>query len=159
METENIKIKNLLKTVMESTSFLQASGEVDFDFFYSTYKILETFTTRDWNHLKNELPKWSEEQLDVLVTTLHDEHGDGNKINDNFFIGYIFSISPDNLAISILDCFLYYFMSENKIESIELLNSIETKVNLLYNKKYIREESEYIYWVNFIEETRRKAVC
>ncbi|WP_281638396.1 hypothetical protein [Flavobacterium marginilacus] len=50
-------------------------------------------------------------------------------------------------------------MSENKIESIELLNLIEAKVNLLYNKKYIKEESEYIYWVNLIEDARKKAVC
>lgn len=158
METENIKITNLLETVTESTSFLQASCEVDFDFFYSVYKILKTFTTKDWNHLKNDLPKWSEDQLNVLVTTLHDEHGDGNKINDNFFIGYIFSISPDNLASSILDSFLYYFMSENNIESIELLNSIETKINLLYKKKYIKEESQYIYWANFIKEASKKNI-
>ncbi len=40
METENIKNKNLLETVTELTSFLQASGEVDFDFFYRAYEIM-----------------------------------------------------------------------------------------------------------------------
>ena len=159
METENIKIKNLLETVTELTSFLQASAETDFDFFYEAYKILVTFSKVDWDCLKDELPKWSEDQLDVLVTTLHNEHGDQNRINDNFFIGYIFTIAPDNLASTILDCFIYYFISENKIESIELLNSIEEKINLLYDGKYIREETEYKFWKKFIQEAKNKAVC
>lgn len=153
----NLKVKNLYETVKELTSFLQASGETDFDFFYSAYKILSSFTKVDWDYLKNELPSWTENQLDVLVTTLHGEYGDESRINDNYFIGYIFTISPDNLASQILDCYLYYFISENKIESIELLNSIENKINMLNDKKYIREKSEYIFWINFIEETRKKA--
>ena len=159
MKTENIKVKNLLETVTESTSFLQASGEIDFDFFYNEYKILLTFTNEDWDCLKNELPNWTEDQLDVLATTLHEEHGSDNRLNDNYFIGYIFTIAPDNLASSIFNCFLYYFISENKIESIDLLNSIEEKINLLYDKKYISEESEYKFWVNYIKETKEKAVC
>ncbi len=159
METENIKIKNLLETVTELTSFLQASNEIDFDFFYNAYKILTTFTIEDWNYLKLELPKWTQDQLEVLVTTLHEEHGSNNRINDNFFIGYIFTIAHDNLASTIFDCFLYYFISENKIESIELINSIEKRIKLLYDKKYIKEESSYKFWLNIIEETRKKAVC
>jgi hypothetical protein len=159
MKAENIKVKTLLETVTKSTTFLQASGEIDFDFFYNEYKILLTFANEDWDCLKNELPNWTEDQLDVLATALHEEHGSDKRLNDNYFIGYIFTIAPDNLASSIFHCFLYYFISENKIESIELINSIEKRIDELYEKKYIQEESQYQFWMSYLSEVRKKAVC
>ena len=159
MEPENIKIKNLLKTVTDLTSCLQASSEVDFYFFSRVHKILETFTAKDWESLKTELPKWNEKQLNVLVQTLDEGDGLNNRINDNFFIGYIFTLSPDNLAITIFYNILDYFFDENEITSIELINSIENRINKLYENKYINEEATYTFWINKIAEARKKAIC
>jgi hypothetical protein len=52
MESENLKISNLLQTVTELTACLQTSGEVDFYFFYRAHKIVETLEVKDFEYLK-----------------------------------------------------------------------------------------------------------
>lgn len=159
MRSENKNVKRLFENVSESTSFLQASGETDHYLFYSTYIILETFTFGDWRDLKRDLPNWNEDQLDVLVTTLSQGDGENNNLGDNYYIGYIFTIAPNVLASSIFyNCFDFFFYN-NEIHSISLLDSIETKINLLFESNFIYEKATYTYWIDYIEKLKKKAIC
>ena len=158
MNSENLNVKHLFENVSELSCFIQANDESDHFLFYSTYLILKTFGNDDWNDLKNELTNWNENQLDVLVTTLFEGDGENNDLEDNFFIGYIFTIAPNDLASTIFYSYFDYFFHENEIHSISFLNSIEEKINLLFESNYIYEKSTYEYWVDYIEKLKKKAI-
>ncbi|RXR23957.1 hypothetical protein [Flavobacterium stagni] len=139
-----IEINNLL---------LHPMGRYEIDgYFWRAHKILETFTSQDWEDLKIDLPKWSQNQLDFLVETLFKGDGLNDPMDDNFFIGYIFTLSENQLASYILSERLHYFLIEQNITSTVLLQSILNRINQLQKTEYRCEENIYAFYVNKINE-------
>jgi len=121
--------------------------------YSSAHKILETFNSEEWEDLKNELPKWNQDQLTVLVETF----GFYNNISNNYIIGYVFTLAMDNLASSMLSPDLLDFFEDNEITSIELLNSIKNRLDKLYTTDYLNDEELYNRWIGRIATAKNKA--
>ena len=151
------KINDLFFRIDYLTLSMQSNREESFHFFEpysSAHKILETFNSEEWDDLKNELSKWNQDQLTVLVETF----GSYNNISNNYIIGYIFTLALDNLASSMLSPDLLDFFEDNEITSIELLNSIKNRLDKLYMTDYLNDEELYNRWIERIATAKNKAI-
>lgn len=143
------KVENLLKEITSlSNESIQLIYEVD-GLCCSAYKVLKSLSVTDRDELILKLPKWTNRQLEVLAFTLHDGNGEGEAIEDNFLLGYVFTLADDSLARDLLNQWLISFFEENNIKSMELLDSIVSRLNILRLNGYI-DESTHDWWIKNI---------
>jgi hypothetical protein len=153
MTTQKSKVETLHEEITKLNSVgIQALYEID-GMGHAALQILKSFTMADRKELIEKLPSWSNKDLEFLVFVLH---ADSNEVyNDNFLLGYIFTLADDILANSLLDQWLIFFFEENTIESMELLDAMLNRLESLRLNNYIDDES-YKYWFECITNCKNK---
>ncbi len=153
MITQKSKVETLHEEITKLNSVgLQALYEID-GMGHAALQNLKSFTTTDREELIEKLPTWSNKELEFLAFVLHD---DSNEVyNDNFFLGYIFTLADDKLASSLLDQWLIFFFEENTVESMELLDTMLNRLESLRLNNYIDDDS-YKYWFECITNCKKK---
>ncbi|MEZ0007572.1 hypothetical protein ABH942_002954 [Flavobacterium sp. 28YEA47A] len=153
MITQKSKVETLHEEIIRlSSGSTQILYEID-GICYEAYQILKSFTITDREELIEKLPTWSNKELEFLAFILHD---DSNEVyNDNFLLGYIFTLADDILASSLLDQWLIFFFEENTVESMELLDAMLNRLEGLRLNNYI-DETTYKYWVEYITNLKTK---
>jgi len=92
------------------------------------FKILDEFTSHDWDYLKKDLKNWTDDQLSVFAgAILFYNHND---IDEMWIFGYIFTILND---LEQCDCFLQdlYLLAHISPKDIDLLNQVKVKIEII----------------------------
>ena len=151
----NMRIQEL-KTEIKyiSTHWSQAIDEVD-GLLTKAFEILNSFNSSSWNSLNNDLPKWENDELRILAETITTGNG-RDVVEDNYTLGYIFTLTDNSTAGCILTNDIGDFLNENKVISFELLDKMKVKLKKMKEKKYLTEY-EYFIWIKRFEEFKNKA--
>jgi len=140
--TQTQKLKNEINRL--STNWSQAIDEVD-GLLWKANEILNTFNNSDWNSLNTELDKWSDDELRILAETIINGDDGKNIVDDNYTFGKIFTLTHNTTSNMLLTNYIGTFLTENNVNSFELLGEMKIKLNELKEHKYLTE-NEYSDW-------------
>jgi len=146
------KIKSEIKSI---SPHIQAIDEID-GLLWKANEILNSFSTLDWKYLNDDLINWNNDELQILAETIINGNEGEDIVDDNYTFGYVFTLANNSLASCLLNNDLLDFFNENKVESIELLKMMKTKILELYKSEYITEQ-EFTFWSEYITNVERKA--
>ncbi len=145
-----------IKTEIKSLSkHIQAINEID-GLLWKSNEILNSFTILDWKYLNEDLINWSNDELQILAETIINGNDGEDIVDNNYTFGYIFTLADNSLASCLLTNDVWNFLNEYKVESIELLKMMKTKILELYKCEYITE-NELAFWSENINNAEIKA--
>ena len=145
-----------IKTEIKSLSkHIQALNEIE-GLLWKSNEILNSFTILDWKYLNEDLINWSNDELQILAETIINGNEGEDIVDNNYTFGYIFTLADNSLARCLLTNDVWNFLNENKVESIELLKMMKTKLLELYKSEYITE-NELAFWSENINNAEIKA--
>lgn len=145
-----------IKTEIKSLSKqIQAINEVE-GLLWRSNEILNSFNIVDWKSLNADLINWTNDELQILAETIINGNEGKDIVDDNYTFGYIFSLANNSLAHYLLTNDIWNFLNENKVESIELLKMMKTKIFELFDNEYITE-NELTFWSKSINNAEIKA--
>jgi hypothetical protein len=98
---------------------------------------LNTFNNSDWNSLNTELDKWSDDELRILAETIINGDDGKNIVDDNYTFGKIFTLTHNTTSSMLLTNYIGTFLTENNVNSFELLGEMKIKLNELKEHKYL----------------------
>lgn len=149
------KTQNLYTEVKRlASSWYQAIFNVDgLGLLENRSLFLSTFESLDWEELQFALPKWNNAELHILAEIIKTGDDLNNSKRAHLF-GHIITLTDYPTSSMLLNEDFIYYIIKNKIQSIELIQSLKLKVEELKTNNYLNEE-DFTFWHNKLNEVER----